>query len=321
MSSDRPKPPPQTSPAFKERLLAPLDRLQSRHRPVAVLVGVVFRYSEDGGGNLAALIAYWGFFSLFPLLLALVTILAFVLHGNPAAQRAVVHSALSNYPVIGPELAHNLHSLSGSPIGLVVGLAGTLFAGLGVLSAVQHAFETIWGIPRTERASYIAVRVRGLFQLAVFGLLLLVSTAVAGIASSPAKGGPLAGLIAALIALVINIGLFYSLFRIYTPSRAQPQRLWPGVLFGAVGWQLLQHIGGLYVTHVIDHAKATAGVFALVIGLLVWLYIGGRLLVLAIELNVVLARGLYPRPLSGSGAGPRPSSAGSRPPVGKGGRL
>jgi len=299
MSPRQPQTPPRSETGLRERLLAPVERLQRRHPAVAVAIAVVLKYAEDGGGNLAALIAYWGFFSLFPLLLALVTILAFVLHGDPAAQRAVVHSALANYPVIGPELAHNLRGLNGSPLPLVLGLLGTLFAGLGVLSAVQHAFEALWEVPRRERASFLKVRLRGTAQLAVFGLLLLISTAVAGAAAAPAKGGPLGGLVAALLALLLNLCLFYSVFRIYTPSRARPSRLWPGIAFGAIGWQILQHVGGLYVTHVIDHARATAGVFALVLGLLVWLYLGGRLLILAIELNIVLARSLYPRPLLG----------------------
>jgi len=289
------RPPPSSLRLAAAAGVEALERRQRRHRLLAITIAVLRKYVEDGGGRLSALIAYWGFFSLFPLLLALVTVLAFVLHGDPAAQRAVINSALSNYPIIGPELSHHLHRLNGSPISLAIGLAGTLYAGLGVLNAVQHAFQVAWGIPPSERGSFVAGRLRGLALLAAFGLLLLASTALAGSAAN--QRGVIGTAVGVALALALNLALFYFSFRIYTPSSVGPRALLPGVVGGALVWQLFQHIGGIYVTHVIRHLSATAGVFALVLGLLVWLYLGARLLVFALELNVVLAKRLYPRSL------------------------
>jgi uncharacterized BrkB/YihY/UPF0761 family membrane protein len=69
------------------------------------------------------------------------------------------------------------------------------------------------------------------------------------------------------------------------------------VYVAAVAWEILQVVGGLYVNHVVRHASATYGNFALVIGLLSWLYLGAQMTLYAAEINVVGARRLWPRSL------------------------
>src|SRR5690349_13540864 len=96
---------------------------------------VIKKFGDDQAGYLAALIAYYGFFSLFPLLLVFVSILGFVLHGNPSLQDQILNSALRNFPVIGPEITRNIHSVRGSGATLIIGALGTLWAGLGVTQA------------------------------------------------------------------------------------------------------------------------------------------------------------------------------------------
>ncbi|HLI33002.1 MAG TPA: YihY/virulence factor BrkB family protein [Solirubrobacteraceae bacterium] len=284
-------------PSHFAQLVRRLDGAQQRHRRVAFAVALLRKYDDDRGGQLAALIAYWGFFSIFPLLLTFVTILGFVLHGDPSAQRAVLRSALSEYPIIGQELERNIHSLNGSPIALAIGIGGTLFAGLGVTGAIQNAFSEVWAVPRYRRPNFIAWRLRGLAQLAIFGTLLIASTLAAGYVTAQAPSGALATALAVLIAVAANIALFFLSFRVYTPAEIPTRELWPGVIVGALVWQALEHVGGVYVSDVIRHARATSGLFALVIGLLVWLYLGGRVAVIATEINAVRSRRLYPRSL------------------------
>jgi uncharacterized BrkB/YihY/UPF0761 family membrane protein len=98
-----------------------------------------------------------------------------------------------------------------------------------------------------------------------------------------------------LLALVSNLLLFIAAFRFLTPEEVPTSDLIPGVIFAAVLWQLLQHIGGYYVAHVVRHAQETSGLFAFVLGLLAWLYLGGQVTLLAAEINVVRARALWPR--------------------------
>src|SRR5450755_4606331 len=118
--------------------LRELDRLQQRSPRLSFPAAVIKKFGDDQAGQLAALIAYYGFVSLFPLLLVLVTVLGFVLEGSPKTQASVLHSALGQFPIIGNQLQSNVHSLKGSGIGLAIGLLGSLLAGLGITGATQN---------------------------------------------------------------------------------------------------------------------------------------------------------------------------------------
>jgi YihY family inner membrane protein len=277
--------------------LRAIDSFQQRHRGLNFAVAVVKKYGDDEAGQLAALIAYWGFFSLFPLLLVFVTVLGFVLQGNESAQHSVVNSTLSQYPVIGPQLAHNVHSIRGSGLALAIGVVGSLLAGLGVTGAVQNAFSRVWHVPRKDRPNFLSARLQGLWQLAVLGTLVVISTIAAGYVTAQTPAGVLATVSAVLVALAANLLLFGLSFRLFTSADVAMRELWVGVVVGAILWQVLQHVGGIYVDHVVRHAKSTSGLFAFVLGLLVWLYLGSRIAVLAAEVNVVRAWRLWPRSL------------------------
>jgi YihY family inner membrane protein len=280
-----------------DRLRA-LDHAQQRRSGISFVGAVIKKFSDDEAGQLAALIAYYGFWSLFPLLLVFVTVLGFVLQGNPSAQEDVLHSTLSQFPIIGSQLQHNVHSLKGSGVALAIGLAASAFAGLGITNATQKAFNTVWHVPRKHRPDFIRARLRGLVLLFVLGALAIVSTVVAGFVTAGTTGA-LATVAGVVIALAVNLLLFFMAFRLLTVADIPTHDLIPGVVLGAVLWQIVQHIGGYYVDHVIRHAKETSGLFALVLGLLAWLYLGGQITLIAAEVNVVRARHLWPRSFFG----------------------
>ena len=118
-----------------------LDRFQRKHPWTGFPLAVAYKYFDDFGTYLAALLTYYGFVSLFPLLLLLSTVLGFVLSGDPRLQHEVLTSALHQFPVIGGDLARPKR-LGGGPVGLVVGIAGSLYGGLGVAQAFQYAANT-----------------------------------------------------------------------------------------------------------------------------------------------------------------------------------
>jgi membrane protein len=281
---------------FVRARLRAFDGYQRRSPRLGFAVAVVKRFDEDQASQMGALIAYYGFFSLFPLLLVFVTVLGFILEGNPGAQESVLHSTLSQFPIIGTQLQSNVHSLKGSFVALAIGLAGALLAGLGVTGATQSAFNKIWQIPRRRQLGFIAWRLQGLGMLAVLGVLSIVSTVAAGYVTAQTAGvGAVVG--GVLVALAANLLLFFTVFRMLTSEEVPTRELIPGVILAALLWQLLQHVGGLYVDHVVRHAKETAGLFAFVLGLLTWLYLGGQVMLIAAEVNVVRARRLWPRHL------------------------
>jgi YihY family inner membrane protein len=278
---------------LNERLRT-LDGFQQRHRGLSFLAAVVKKFGEDRAGQLAALIAYYGFFSLFPLLLVFVTVLGFVLQGNRSAQESVLHSTLSQFPIIGQQLQQNVHSLTGSAAGLTIGVVGSLLAGLGITGAAQNAFNEVWKVPHKDRPNFLTWRLRGLGLLVTLGALTIVSTAVTGYVTAGAPGA-LAVIGGVVGALAVNLLLFFTAFRLLTTREVPTRELLPGVVLAALLWQVLQHIGGYYVEHVVRHAKETSGLFAFVLGLLTWLYLGGQVTLFAMEINVVRARRLWPR--------------------------
>jgi len=273
------------------------DRRQQRHRWLAIPVAVIKKFGDDQGGSLAALVAYYSFFSLFPLLLVFVTILGFVLQGNPGAQNSVEHSVLGQFPIIGDQI--KVHALHGRTLALVIGLATSIWAGLGVTQAVQNALDRVWAVPLKHRPGFLHSRLRGLALLISLGVLFLVASLASGLVTG-GLGGPALKVAGIALSLALNFGLFMASFRLMTSDTVAMRRMWIGVAFAAVCWEILQVVGGVYIGHVLEHTTGTYAQFGLVIALLVWLHLGALLTLLAAEINVVLERKLWPRSLFGA---------------------
>ena len=131
-----------------ERVLRALDRFQQRHGVLGFPVGVVKKFGDDQAGKHAALLAYYGFLSLFPLLLVFVTLLGYALANNQELQRQVIETVVAQFPVLGSQLQDSLQTIQGSGVGLLVGILGTLWGGLGITQSAQDAMNAVWNIPR-----------------------------------------------------------------------------------------------------------------------------------------------------------------------------
>jgi membrane protein len=279
-------------------LLSPVrrfDRFQQAHTGWAIPMAVVRKFSNDQAGNLAALIAYYAFFSIFPLLLVFTTILGFVLHAHPEVEHSVENSVLGHFPVVGTQIS--THALKGKVTALVIGLLGSLWGGLGVTSAAQNAFNRVWAVPFKDRPNYFTSRLRGLLLLMCLGILFLLSAVGTGVVT--AIGGPLVKVGGYAVTLLVNFGLYVAAFRFLTAASIPTRCLWLGATLGAVFLEILQLVGGIYVKHVVTHASNTYGTFATVIGLLVWLHLIAQMTLYAAEVNVVVVRKLWPRSLLG----------------------
>jgi membrane protein len=279
------------------------DEFQQRKPALALPLGVVKKFGDDEGGSMVSLIAYRAFFSLFPLLLLMTTILGYVLAGNEELRKEVVNSTLSQFPIIGSQLKGG--SLQGSGVALAVGVVGSVLAGLGVILETEQTFDRCWGVHKDDKRGFVGSRLRGIGLLVVLGGLAVVSTIVSGLAAGGADflgaGGKVAGLV---IATVLNLFVFGAVFRLLTTDTVETRALIPGVIVATIGWEILQVIGGWYISHEVKNASAVYGTFALVIGLLAWIHIGAMFVVLGAETNVVRARKLWPRAMLGdAGAG------------------
>jgi YihY family inner membrane protein len=276
-----------------KRMLRSFDGLQQRHRRLAIAVATLRKFSDDHSGGLAAMIAFWAFFSIFPLLLVLVTVLGWVL---PAGDRA---SVLTHVAALFPLLdASSVRHLSGSTWALVLGVVTALWSGLGVVRTVQFAFDSVWEVPEHERIGTRAQLVRSVWVLATIGLGLVVSTFISGLVATGSSGIDLgtAGRIGGyLVAVALDVGLVIVAFRILTTRSVSLREVLPGGVLAGVAVFVLQQASATIISSHLRSAQATYGHFATVITILWWFYLQAEITLLAAQLNVVLHERLYPR--------------------------
>ena len=274
-----------------------LDRHQQRSPALGFLYGVVKKYGDDRGGQLAALIAYYGFLSLFPLLLVLVTVLGIVAGSSSSLTHRVEHSALAQFPVIGSHLIANIHALhKNSAIGLVVGILALLWGAQGSSQIGQFAMAQLWNIPGVGRPNFVNRLKRTAALMAVLAVFLVLGSGLAALAGSGGHSAlvRVGGEVGSLLA---NCILYLLAFRVLTPKQVETRSLVPGALAGAVGWTVLQIGGTLLIDHQLRNSNQVYGTFAIVLGLIGWIYLGAMLTMYCAEANVVRARRLWPRSL------------------------
>ena len=284
-----------------ERAMRGLDLVQRGHAWLAFPVAVWKKFGDDQAGNLAALIAYYGFASLFPLLLVFVTVLDIVLQNAPKLRQQVLSSTIGQFPGFGTQLhAMTQHHLTATGPALVIGLILTFLGARGVAGAVQNALNTVWAIPYYRRPGFPWNLLRGLAMITVVGLGLIVTSFLTGVAAGVGRvltgaSGP-AGTV--VVSLLVNIAVFWLAFRLGTAREVTWREHFPAALASAVVWQILLLTGGYIVEHQLAHNTSLYGIFGIVLGLLAWLYLQAQATLYAVEGAMVHARKLWPRSLA-----------------------
>ncbi|AFM15099.1 putative membrane protein [Mycolicibacterium chubuense NBB4] len=273
-----------------------LDRLQQRSRAAGFVIAVVYKYVDDQANYLAALITYYAFVSLFPLLLLLTTALGVVLWNRPEWRADIVDSAISQLPLIGDQLSEPA-SLSGGTTGVVIGVVGALYGGLGVGQALQNAMDSVWSVPRFTRRDPIKARLHSLLLLTVLGSAVIGTTVLTGLGKNWAGLGFFGTAGVVIASLALNTAVCVVAFRVTTVRPLTLAQVLPGAVLAALLWQMLQWFGATYVNHVVASASVTNSVFAIVLGLLAFLYLVSVSLMVCAEINVVRVDGLHPRAL------------------------
>jgi len=289
---------------------ARLDGFQRRHTWVGFPLAVIYKFIDDQGGYLASLITYYGFLSLFPLLMLLVSVLGYLLQGNPALQHALVGSALQQLPIIGPQLQQNISAIHGSRSGVILGILGALYGGLNVSVAIQTTLNRVWAVPRYARPNPLVSRLRGLVLFAMIGTVVLITTALSAVGTaatdflmttSLSAGGSGIGtgvrIAAIAVASIVNVAAFLIGFRVLTAREVRLADLLPGAVGAGIAIEVLQTVGTVFLSRELIGASQVYGVFGLVFGLLAWLYLQAAIVVFCAEINAVRARRLWPRSL------------------------
>jgi YihY family inner membrane protein len=282
------------------QMKAKLDRaddFQQKHKPLAIAIATFKKFGEDQSTGLASQIAFWAFFSIFPLLLVLVTLLGFFL--PTGTKNDVLGNVAQMFPLIDPS---TVGSLGGSWLALIVGILTALWSGTGVVRTIQTAFNSVWEVPMKDRPKLVEQVGRSVAVLATLGLGILLTTLVSGLVTGTANGlhlGWAAQLLGYVITIALDVGLFIAAFRILTDRDVTVRDVLPGALLSGIVFWVLQQLSSFIISSHLQSAGSTYGTFATVITILWWFYLQGMVSMLGAQLNVVLKERLYPRGLVG----------------------
>ncbi len=274
-------------------ILQKVDSAQKSTKPTGVAVATLKKFKEDQSTNMAAMIAFWAFFSIFPLLMVLVTVLGWVL---PAGDKDNVLTHIANmFPLLDPK---TIKGLGGSWWPLVVGLVTALWSGIGGVRTAQTAFASVWEIRYHERPGMVKQVVRSLWVLSTIGVGLVATTLVSGFVTGSSTGVNLgvAGRIGGYVfSAALDVGLFVAAFRMLAPRDVTVRDVIPGALLSGVIFFVLQELSAFIISRHLHSAQSTYGHFATVITILWWFYLQAVVTLLGAQLNVVLKERLHPR--------------------------
>jgi YihY family inner membrane protein len=272
-----------------------IDKFQQRRPVLAFPIAVWKKFGDDSAGSLAALIAYYAFASIFPLLLVLVSVSSIVLHGHPALQATVQSDVAKDFPGLKGLVPKK--GISGAGFGLAIGLVLMLLGARGVANAAQTAFNQVWAVPKTRRPGFAPATLRSIGLIVVVGLGQIATLIISGLAGGVGQAFTGAGayVAATAVALMLNVGLFWVAFRLGTSAEVAGRDLWLGAIISAVAWQILQSVGTTLLRHDVAKSSAVSATFAVVLGLLAWFYLQAEITLYAVEVSAVHARKLWPR--------------------------
>ena len=284
-------------------MIAWADRLQRQHGVLGFPYAVVKKYGDDDGGRQAALITYYGFLSVFPLLLLGVAVLSRVLADHPDLRRRLTAAIVP--PALRPTVEHSLATLPTSTIPFVVGLVGLLLSGTGVVFSAYQTLNHVAAVRLRLRAGFVARYVRVFVVLATLllgalavGALTVVATALPGQPGVQRAAAVLGSALVVFAVLLLGAKLLL--------ARSAPVRaVWPGAVAGAAVVTVVLNVGAPLLARLVTKAGPVYGSFATVAGMFALLYLVGQALVYAAEIAAVRYARLWPRALDLS----RPTAA------------
>jgi YihY family inner membrane protein len=280
-----------------EKVMRRIDVAQQRFGPAALIFGVMKKFGDDNAGILVSNLAFSAFLCVFPLLLALITVLNIVLAHDPGARDSLLHSTFHEFPLVGNTLQKQIHGVQrSSVVGLIVGLLGLLWGTTGLAQSGLFSMSQVWNLPGPDRPNFVKRLGRSFAFLAVLGSGLIVTTGLAGFGTF-GRHNIVLGILSEVLAIVVNIATYFGAFRVLTPKVVPSRQLVAGAILGGVAWTILQAVGGYLIGHDLKNDSTTYGTFGLVLGLVAWIYLGSQITIYAAELNTVLARHLWPRGL------------------------
>ena len=281
-----------------ERFVARLDRLQQRHAFLSFPLAVIKKYGEDEAGHQAALVTYYGFLSIFPLLIVATSVVDIVSLHNVKLRTDLLSDFNHYFPIGGQQLQSSILGHSKSGVALAVGTIVALYGARGIADAIRNMLDHAWAIPRARRSGFpknilksLLLLIGGMFGLAITATLTSFATSAVG-----------HSLVFRIVPILINVGLLYLIFMyvlvVGTSRRLPRSNLRIGALTAAIGLLILQAIGIVLVKHQLHNLNGLYGQFGLVLAIISWVYLQAQIFTYAVEISVVHARKLWPRSLT-----------------------
>lgn len=282
-----------------QKFIVKVDSFQQKHKSTAFSFAVIKKYSDDRAGYQAALVTYYGFLSLFPLLLILSTVATIAGTRNPAFGDQLVNSVSSYFPGLGESLNNSIKGASRTGPALLIGLLFALYGARGVADAFRHAANNIWHVPMARRSGFPRSQIRSFCLIVGAGCGFIAAAIITGYAATSGSGMG-ARMLSIACNLVILYGVFVFIMRLSLPLSIPVKKFRFGAAFCAVGVTVLQQLGTILLAH---HAKGLSSAYSAVLvstlGLIAWIYLQSQVVMYAMVIDTVRDGNLWPRSLSG----------------------
>lgn len=271
----------------KERV----ERVRERRPLVDHVVRTVEHYGSVRGSTLAGAVTYFGFLSVFPILLLAFAGVGVVSGSFPEARDTLIEAINSVLPgMVGPR-GIDLADVEKAAGGVAaVGLVTVAYAGLGWLRGMRDALQSAFEVEPDEAPGLVKATLYDLLALLLIGLVLLLSVAVSGVLTRLARPileffeiGPGAEWGVVVIALAIGVAantvLFWFLFRLLANPDVPVRSLWKGAFLGALGFEVLKQLSTLLLSTTAKQPAFAA--FGIALVLLVWINYFSRVVIYA----------------------------------------
>lgn len=300
--------------ARTDRLFLSIDRRLGGGLTLLVRTAVAF--DQDDGAVMSRSIAYYALFSLFPLLLVLISFFTPLLASEDAQQ--LVLDLIARYlPTVADLVQGNIEQVSQarSTIGILA-LVGLIWSASGVFTAIYRSVNRAWGNPKSQL--FWAEKLYGLAVVLVFGLLLLGTTIYSTVASvlqswqamlfswqpsADAASSQLLELLSALIPVLVSVATFIILYRTMPRNGVNWRDVWLGGLIAGLIWEVARRLFTWYLANFASYSLIYGSVGA-IIAFLLWAYLSAMIVLLGAEFTAQFShwrragRPIERRPLS-----------------------
>lgn len=276
-----------------------IDNYQRQHNWLGFPFAVIKKYGDDDAGYQAALLTYYGFLSLFPLLLILATVVAVIPGHSRHLQQTIIDSTTHYFPVLGTQLGGHVETIHKTGSALLFGILFALYGARGVADAFRHSVNHIWRVPRRLRTGFPKSLIQSLSLIIIGGSGFILAALISGFAAAAGRG-IVFGALSVTINIFILFWLFQFLLQVSLPQHVPLKDTRAGAVSAAIGLTILQVVGGYLLTRELKSLDAVNSYFAIALGLMFWIYLQAQTMYYSIEIASVKSGGLWPRGIDGN---------------------